>query len=289
MKTKIMSIGVLLILSLLSLPVLSLGIQPASAANYASGVFCPNNWSPAPPPDGAGDTGPELSLSQQACQYIHNYLNAHYDGVCYYYWGDTVPPNPPSNPRVYPSTYLNTLTSLEQANNKVTIFSKGHCVPWGSGNHYKLLCTDNPDAATDNDIFLATNQAKCKFDFIWHCGTARSYPVAPPYRDADGYIGMPLAFTHNVALTKYGSSGVAVFAGWDWRSPQFENPIPENTDWQWAQFATGVFYYMHNNPTWSLGYTLNYLSSQIYGTSFQYSPLYNSLVVWGNMNMVLSY
>ncbi len=290
MKPKIMSIGAILILCLLSIPVLSMGIQTASATNYGAGVFCPNNWSPDPPPNGAGDTANELSLTQQSCQYIYNYLDAHYDGTCYFYYGDTTPPNPPSNPRVYPSTYYNTLTTLEQSNNKVTVFSKGHCVPWGNGAHYELLCTDNPDVATDNSIFLATNQAKCHFDFIWHCGTSRSYPVAYPYSDAYGYIGMPLAFTHRVDMTKYGTSGPAVYAGWDWTSPQFENRIPQNTNWQWAQFATAVFYYMHNNPTWSLGTTLNYLATTIYGSAnFQSCPLNNQLVVWGNMNMVLSY
>lgn len=41
MKPKIMSIGVLLILSLLAVSVPSIGIQTVNAANYASGVFCP--------------------------------------------------------------------------------------------------------------------------------------------------------------------------------------------------------------------------------------------------------
>lgn len=288
MKLKTALIGTFLLLSILAVLLQSGGIQTANAANYASGVFCPNNWKPLPPPDGAGDTANELLLSQQACQYIHNYLDAHYDGYCYFYYGDTEPPNPPSNPRVYPSTYYNTLVALEQSNNKVTIFSKGHCVPWGNGVHYKLLCTDDPDAATDNDIFLSTNQAKCCFNFIWHCGTARSYPVAPPYADEYGYIGMPLAFTHNVAMAKYGSSGTCVFLGWNWQSPQFENRIPQNSNWQWAQFAVAVFYYMHCYG-WNLMSTLNYLANLIYGTSFLSSPLYNDLIVWGNMYMYLSY
>jgi hypothetical protein len=278
----------LLILSLLSLFVLSMGMQTANAGNYAAGVFCPNNWSPQPPPYGAGDTLNELLLSQQTCQTIYNYLNAHYDGYCYYYYGDLDPTQPPHSPIVYSSTYYNTLTTLEQNNIKVTVFSKGHCVPWGSGVHYKLLCTDNPDAATDASIFLATNQAKCKFDFIWHCGTARSYPVAPPYQDIDGHIGMPLAFTHRLDMTKYGSSGTAVYVGWDWRSPQFDEKILENQDWLWAGFAELIFYCMHYN-NWSLHYTLDILSQSIYSVDFDQCPLYNSLIVWGNTNMYLSY
>jgi len=286
MKPKITVNVLLLILSVMSMGVI--GIKTVGAATYASGVFCPNNWSPEPPPYGAGDTANELWLSQQACQYIHNYLDAHYDGYCYFYWGDIEPPNPPSNPIVYSSTYYNTLNTLVQSNSKVTIFSKGHYVPWGNGRHYKLLCTDNPDAATDNNIFLSFDEPRCRFNFIWHCGTARSYPVTPPYRDEYGYIGMPLAFTHNVAMEKYGNSGPCVFLGWNWRSPQFENIIPENEEWQWAQFAVAFFYYMHYYG-WDVEFTLNQLSDWIYGTVFEDSPLYNDLIVWGNMEMTLSY
>lgn len=288
MKETRIAICALLLLGLL-FGSASIGMQTVNAATYGAGVFCPNNYSSEPPPDGAGDTANELSLSKQTCQYIYNYLDAHYDGYCYFKYGDIVPPNPPSNPRVYPSTYYNTLAALEQSNSKVTIFSKGHCVPWGNSVHYKLLCTDNPDAATDNNIFLSTNQAKCRFDFIWHCTTARSYPVAPPYQDYYGYIEMPLAFTHRVDMTKYGSSGPAVYAGWNWLSPQFENKIPQNNNWQWAQFAKNIFYYMHYNG-WSLRGTLDTMAKWIYGSyDFLSSPLYNQLVVWGNMNMGLSY
>jgi hypothetical protein len=289
MKKARIAICMLLLLGLLGSVSQSIGIQIVNAATYGSGVFCPNNWKPLPLPNGAGDTDYELWLSQQSCLYIHNYLNAQYDGSSYYYYGDIVPPNPPSNPRVYPSTYYNTLYALEQSNSKVTIFSKGHCVPWGNGIHYKLLCTDDPDAATDNSIFLATNQAKCRFDFIWHCGTARSYPVAPPYQDYYGYIGMPLAFTHRIDMTKYGGSGPSVFLGWNWASPQFQDYITYVYPyWQWAQYAVAFYYYMHyyGFPVW---YTLEYLSNWIYGTYFSNSPLHNALIVWGNMNMYLSY
>ncbi len=285
-KTRI-AIRALLLLCLLSISV-STGMQTVNAATYGSGVFCPNNYKPLPPPNGAGDTPYELYFSKLSCQYIRDYLDAIYDGYCFFYWGDTDPINPPTSPTVTSTTYYNTLDSLENYNSKVTIFSKGHCVPWGNGVHYKLLCTVDPDAAPDATIFYHTNQAKCRFDFIWHCGTARSYPVAPPYRDYYGPIGMPLCFTHRVDMTKYGNSGPAVYLGWNLYSPQFEAEIPQNDDWQWAQFAVGFFYYMRYNG-WSVGYTLDYLSLGIYGNFFVNSPLYNELVVWGNMNMDLTY
>ena len=89
-------------------------------------------------------------------------------------------------------------------------------------------------------------------------------------------------------MTKYGSSGQYVYIGWNWESYQFEDTIPQNQYWQWAQFATAIFYYMHYNY-WDLQYTLNQLSLSIYGTYFSNSPLYNDLIVWGNMGMSLYY
>jgi len=97
---------------------------------------------------------------------------------------------------------------------------------------------------------------------------------------------MPYCFTHNNGMSLYGGSGSHVFLGWSWMSPQFENTIPENYYWQWAQYAVGLYYYMHYYG-WNLYTTLNDLSWQIYGTDFFYSPLYADLIVWGNMNMYL--
>ncbi|MFW6117222.1 MAG: hypothetical protein ACOC6G_01390 [Thermoproteota archaeon] len=185
------------------------------------------------------------------------------------------------------------LEALEQYCDDVTVFSKGHCTPWGNGRHYQLLCTfsteDNDEQVKDSwDIWPATDQSKCDFVFLWHCGTADSYPLAPPYQDQYGYIGMPFCFSHNVAMTKYGDSGPCVFLGWDWWSPQFANKIPENTYWQYAQFAVGIFYYMHHYG-WNLRYTLNHLSNSIYGVDFDLCPLHNDLIVWGNMDFSLYY
>jgi hypothetical protein len=286
---KNMLVSMFLICCMLSVTFLAVGVQSASAANYGAGVFCPNNWQPATFPNGAGDTPRELEISQEMCQLIYNYLNSYYDGTCYYYYGSLDYNQSPRNPAVTGSTYNNTLRTLEQNNNKVALFSKGHCTPWGNSNHYKLMGTEDTEAAKDNDIFLATNKARTQFAFIWHCGTALSYPVAAPYQDAYGYIGLPLAFTHNTAMTKYGTSGQAMYLGWIYRSPQFNDDIPQNTAWKYANFAEKVYWFMHKNPTWSLQYTLNYLSNAIYGKNFNQCPLYNDLIVWGNMNLTISY
>jgi hypothetical protein len=285
MKFKAVTIGALLLLTILVVStVQSIGISTVSAYQ-GSGVFCPNRYIPEYPP---GDTENEIVLSTQACYYIAYYLWEHYyPGTCYFMFGD---PLWGQYSPVVPESYTIILDELEYYSDKVTVFSKGHCTPWGyNGQHYQLLCTFEPDAAKDSvHIWPGTDQGKRRFDFIWHCGTARSYPVPPPYYDPDGPYGMPFTFTHNVAMTKYGSSGPCVFLGWDWMSPQFENTIPQNQYWQWAQFAVAIFYYMHYDY-WDLQYALNQLSLSIYGTYFSNSPLYNDLVVWGNMNMALYY
>ncbi|MEM0253112.1 MAG: hypothetical protein QXK78_00915 [Candidatus Bathyarchaeia archaeon] len=254
-------------------------------AYYGSGVFCPNLYIPENP---LGDTYNEIVLPTYTCYYIAMYLWEHYyPGYCYFYYGDPFD----GDPVVTASTYSNTLYALEQSSDKVTVFSKGHCTPWGTyGVHYQLLCTFYPDAAKDSiHIFPYTNQAKCRFCFIWHCGTARSYPVPPPYRDVDGPIGLPLAFTHNAAMTKYGTSGPCVYLGWIWLSPQFESEIPGHPPWQYAHFACYFFYRMHYYGL-DVWYTLNYLAQEIYGIyDFESCPLYDSLIVWGNRYMTLNY
>lgn len=291
MKLKATSIGAILLLSILVISTASsIGVGTVSAYQ-GSGVFCPNRYIPSYPP---GDTPDEIVLSTQACYYIAGYLYEHYyPGLSYFMFGD--PLWGQYSPMV-PESYSIILDDLEAYSDSVTVFSKGHATPWGStdnywpwdaGDHYQLLCTFEPDAAQDTDeIFYGTDQGKCRFNFIWHCGTANSYPLVYGLTDSDGYIGMPYCFTHNNGMSLYGGSGSHVFLGWNWLSPQFENTIPQNNYWQWAQYGVGIYYYMHYYG-WNLYTTLNDLSWQIYGTDFFYSPLYNDLIVWGNMNMYL--
>lgn len=284
MKLKALTIGSLLLLSILVVSTApSIGISTVSAYQ-GSGVFCPNNYVPNQWP---WDTPDEVIFSTQCCYYINSYLYDHYyPGPNLYVYGDpiwyTVPP-------VTPSTYMDNLDYLEDYSDAVTIFSKGHGTPWGDGIHRQLLCTYSPPAARDSiEIFPHTDQLKCRFDFIWHCGTANTYPVSPPW-PPDGPPGMPFAFTHNVAMTQYGHSGPCVFVGWNYASPQFYNVIPNEYPWQWGQLAVGIFYYMHEYSYWDLETALNEMSLSIYGTYFDSSPLYNDLIVWGNMDMALYY
>jgi hypothetical protein len=283
MKKPRIAIFVLLLLCLLAVSAL----QPiVSATEHGAGVFCPNNWQPLPYPLGAGDTLNELWLSTTACECISEYLSDIYDGYVYFLWGDT----DPKGPYVTSTMFYDALDDLENSNEKVSIFSKGHCCPWGSGssNHLQLMMTLDWDPAHDADIWLHTNKCKTHFCFIWHCGTALHYPVAPPYRDQYGPYGMPLCFTHRIDMNKYGSTGPAVFAGWIFLSPQFENYIPGDDVWQWAHLAVGIFACMRY-AGYSLGVALNEMSNQIWGDNFNSCPIYNNLTVFGNMNMGLLY
>jgi hypothetical protein len=223
MRLKAKIIGALLLLIVIVVSVQSIGINTVSAYQGAA-VACPNKYIDDQWP---WDTPDEIVFSTQCCYYIYLYLDEHYDpGPVAYVYGDpiwnTVPP-------VTAQTYMDGLDYLIANTDAATTFSKGHCTAWGYGGIYRqLLCTYD-DAARDSiEIFPHTGQQpdqfKCRFNFIWHCGTADTYPVSLPW-PPDGPPGLPFAFTHNVGMEKYGNyanSGSRVFVGWDYVSPPLQ-------------------------------------------------------------------
>jgi len=287
MKKPRIAIFVLLLLCLLAV---SASLSIVSATEYGAGVFCPNNYQPLPYPLGAGDTVHELKLTFDACEYIRMYYENVYDGYVYLLWGDTDPKTFPFEPHVTSVMFFDALDDLENSNEKVSIFSKGHCCPWGSGssNHLQLMMTLDWDPAHDADIWDHTNNCKTHFCFIWHCGTALHYPVPYPYADQYGPYGMPMCFTHRLDMRKYGSTGPAIFAGWIFLSPQFENYIRPGDVWQWAHLAVGIYWTMFHDRC-SFGDALNIMSQQIWDRDFDSCPIHNNLTVFGNMNLGLLY
>ncbi|MDI9578282.1 MAG: hypothetical protein QM398_09135 [Thermoproteota archaeon] len=284
MKLKAITIGAILLLSILVISAVpAIGINSVKA-DYGSATFCPNNSV-----EGL-DTDNELYVStvitSEIAYYIYSYYGSYYN---YFFYGTEQSP-------IYPSDYSWALNTLQDNCDKITFFSKGHCTPWGyASQHYQLLCTlsdeNNDHQAKDAiHIFPYTDEFECRLTFLWHCATARSYPIPPPYYDPDGPCGMPFCFTHNVGMTKYGTSGWAVFLGWNWQSPQFESEIPyQYPDYNWTFGHFAYFYYQLMAYGYSVNGALEELSWFFYNTDFQNCPLYNSLIVWGNGNMNLGY
>jgi hypothetical protein len=281
-------ISVLLLMSLLILSGFgSLFIQNAKADDYGYAVFNPNCVIEDV------DSTNEVYYTNVICGYIYDMLDSFYVGGTHHYWFYGSEQQP-----VHPSNYSDILETLQDYCDWVTVFSKGHCVPWGyAWHHRELLGTlssfdpPNGEQVKDSvDIWPHTDggyPSKNRFSFIWHCGTADMYPLSPPYEDIDGPIGMPFCFTHNVAMNYYGTSGSYAYLGWNGTSPQFDCLIPDQAwqGWYWSHFAYYFFYWaVQYNSIWA---TLNELSWEIYGNNFQFTPLNGYLIVWGNRDMYL--
>lgn len=258
-------IGSVLLLSVLFL-------TTVYAYDGGTAVFCPNNVVEEL------DTTYEIWLSTQTCDAIHDMISAYGDNdLNYFYLNST------SNLR-----WGLTINTLKTNTNHATIFSKGHCVPWGddnippygTGDHFALLDHDG-DYAEDNDhIYAYSSGNENYFVFIWHCGTALSYPSA---EDDDGYYGMPYAFTRDNDMDWYGSSGDYVVMAWDWQSPQFESQVSwqyPNYNWTYAHYAYLVFDYLCDG--YSIGESVNYVSWYLGTCSFYDSGEWGELIGWGN-------
>lgn len=258
-----------LLLSLLFLLTPSIN---SSVFAYEGGtaVFCPNTYIPYPE---GPDTENELYVSYQTCYYISNFLSNYGNNDLNYYRHDE---------QVGEYTWGAYLYTLKSNTDYATIFSKGHNVQNWNPNHYMLLDNDAGDGATDsNHIWSYTSNNENYFVFIWHCGTAQSYPSS---QDAYGWYGMPYAFTQNNNMNYYGTTGDYIYMGWDWYSPQFETEITwQNPDlnWTYAHYAYFFFDYMTNgNSVWT---SLALVSDDIGSTTFGGSGLYGDLVCYGNV------
>ncbi|MEM2098740.1 MAG: hypothetical protein QXU99_03195 [Candidatus Bathyarchaeia archaeon] len=278
----------LLILSVLPLFGLDVVVSAQYPEEYGSAVFCPNNFV-----EGL-DTDSEVYTSSWTCAYVHWLLCDYYS---YYhsssFWHELYIGDNRTNP-VDPEDYSYVLSFLQQWCDKVVFFSKGHCTPWGSiGRHRQLLCSlsdegNNYQAKDSIHIFPYTDQYKCRFAFIWHCGTINSH--SPPWLDQDGPVSMPLAFTHNVGMARNGNSGSCIFLGFSWASPQFTSKISyQNPDknWWYCHFAYLFFENLsYGDSVWE---AINDVCYSIYGCYYQNSPIYDSLWVLGNRDMTLEF
>ena len=264
---------------------LALSSAPAIFGNYASAQnsgtcaanFLPNYYVPYAPGGVVLDTANETALSESTANYIKSVLNSKYPIFDY------------RNSTCTDSNFRSIVNALQNYE-KAVIYSKGHRNAYSSGGytHYGLIM-NNGGTAWDYEIYPRTS-SKNTNSFIWHCQTG--IQPSSNYESGVGYCGLPIAFQHD-ALPKWGSTsaGNQVYLGWTDQvpgsgyplsagSPQYEWKI--NSNYNYANVAATYYYYVGQG--YSTIYTMNELSSMIYGYSYSYgsSPLYYWLVYYGN-------
>lgn len=275
MKKNIAVVISVLLISLLSLSLAQSTSKNFVAATIGNAVFCPNNVVPGL------DTEYEITLSSATCFAIANLLNNRNNVICYWMLNATL------------YDYLGVLDILDTNYNPEIVFSKGHNVPWNDGTYYRLIeHNGDPNYVRDSDIFDYTSD-RFAFVFLWHCGTAESYP---PGQSGGTYLeqGHGYCWTHNPNMYLYTNGGSQVFLGWNWTSPQFETDIYYGSIYNYAQVA--YYFWAQMCDGYTVDETLTFLATELFETwDFEDTALYSRYVngnysqlqVWGNMAMYL--
>ncbi len=111
----------------------------------------------------------------------------------------------------------------------VTVFYKGHNVPWGCGSHYRLLDYTAIGGVEDDYMFYNTLAGKHDFVFLWACATTLSYwgPSGTYYCSiCNAYRGPCYCWQHNNQMSTDGyinpsTAYPEVFLGFNWTSADF--------------------------------------------------------------------
>lgn len=251
-----------ILVSLLLISLLAFSTMQLISGNFASASTCAANFLPTYYVAGT-DTPNEITLSHSVANYIVSVLNSKYP--IYDYRDSACTGN----------NYKTILSALQNYDNAV-IYSKGHrnAKTCDYGNtHYGLIMNDST-TVWDYDIYPRTS-SKNVHSFIWHCQTAIMPTGTNP--DACGYRGLPIAFTHNLNIPRWGSTGSQVYLGWTDSVPPYPYPQPLgglpqyewtiNANYNYAQVAALYYYYMGQNYQTSAA--LIAMANTIYGTSFQ--------------------
>jgi hypothetical protein len=274
----------LLLLSLLLVSTPLLLSQPTAKASNAAVLYAPNYWSDA------ADYGNELEYTSQCVNTIMNLFTTYGTN---YGWRYNC-----QNSAATASAYVSNTQYAETNFNNVAVFSKGHEVPFGGdyhpptgGDHYKILAYNAQPVRDSYEIYPYT-QGKAHFVWIWHCGSAMSYP---PWLDGDGYTGMPYAWTRDstMALSGYSSnSGTRVYIGFANYSHQFLDPTGY-AGHDYGYFVVRVFTYLLQYH-YSMSTSLDRASQDAFNQpSYTGTPLYygqyignpsllSFMVVYGN-------
>ena len=285
-----------MMLSSISLTFENFAVAVPGAANFLSNYYVPF----VPLPGGYNvtlDTEDEVRLSGEVADYISSILGSTYTLF---------------DLRNSSCTVSSSLSVIEDLSNYDTgvIYSKGHrhainCATCGN-QQTGLIMYD--DTLWDYAIYPKTSSSKIVHAFLWHCETA----IKPGSSTCvGGCAGLPGAVMHDPNIIKWSSYGDKVYLGWTNAVPGYPYPLPGGSPqytWEvypynyfiysYAHIASSYYYYVglavscHGYPTTDALISLSY---DIYGTSFENSPLgkrdYPSdpswLEVYGNMYLGL--
>ena len=258
-------------LTLISLLILMVaattGIQAVKASNAAL-LFTPNYIS--------GDPPGEASYSDSVANMVYYYFYTYGSNYAYTY-----------NCEDSAATVSNYMSCLSYAQNNFynsVIYSKGHEVPFGDGNHYEILDHNAADLTDYPDVFDSTG-ASDRFVFLWHCGTAMSYPTWWDTWNGGGYPGMAFDFTHDNSMSHngYGSgadTGVYVFLGFIYYSQEYLTGTSYQS-YNYGDFVT-IFYQYLLQYHYSVSSALDAAAILTLGSSnFGNSALHTGIVTGG--------
>jgi hypothetical protein len=259
-------------------------------ATKAATLYSPNYWVTG------YDYDNELDYTTQVLQTIQWWfsINGNNYGVNYNnvtYTDNTLKAN-----------YISNTQYVENNYDQYAVFSKGHIAPWANsgsgtaGTYYSLADNAGTLVKDSQDIYpLTTGKSKCTW--IYHCGTAMSYPST--YSSTYGWSGMPMAWTHNNAMNYMSgytsTSGNHVYVGFANFSHQFLDPAYRNSDYGYFVERTWMYltYYRlsmsdaldeASYDTWNVNY---YSQTPLYNGELIPDPISGTkfpsfMIVYGN-------
>jgi hypothetical protein len=179
--------------------------------------------------------------------------------------------------------YMNDLSSLSSSYYNLVVYSKGHEWNWtminGNTGNFELIPNDygtNGAVQDSNNVYPYTTTAD-RFVFLWHCGTAMSYPSTD---GSSGWEGMAYDFTHDNSMHTSGltnpDTGSDVFMGFIWYSPEYYNSTGYNSN-NYGDFVT-YFYQGLLQYGDTVSEALNYASGLTLGNSnLALTPFYTGM------------
>jgi hypothetical protein len=183
------------------------------------------------------------------------------------------------------SQYESSLNYAQSKYYNTVVYSKGHEWTWGGDlNHYELVANNyiqqgDQNGVRDSQNVYPNTGSSDRFVFLWHCGTAMSYPSWQS-TDGLGWTGMPYDFTHDNSMSFNGyaspDNGVYVFNGFWQASPEYQDLTNYGTN-NYGSFVT-IFYQYLLQYHFSVNAALNAASASTLGYSyFGNAPLYTGI------------